>query len=105
MQRTTTQAGGERWWFWCEGCDTHHAYTTKLGQGETGPCWQGPGDPTAPTFSPSLLCNGNTPAKDLHPHTTAHRCHLYVRNGQVQYLSDCSHHLAGRTVPISPARF
>ena len=105
MQRTTTKAGGESWWFWCGGCETHHRYVTKLGEGETGPCWTFDGNEASPTFSPSLLVNGRGRPEDLFPHTTAHRCHLFLRAGMVQYLSDCTHHLAGQTIPVEPPCF
>lgn len=29
-----------------------------------------------------------------------HRCHSYVRNGHVEFLSDCTHELAGQTVEL-----
>lgn len=114
MKLAKTEGGGERYWFWCAGCETHHVYTTKLGAGETGPVWTGPGpDLARPTFSPSLLCNGYlcpklegtcTCSKE-HARPGHHRCHIYVRAGMVQYLGDCSHHLAGQTVPVEPPCF
>lgn len=27
-------------------------------------------------------------------------CHSFVRNGKIEFLSDCSHHLAGKIVPL-----
>ncbi|MCZ4340562.1 hypothetical protein O4H52_03015 [Sphingomonadaceae bacterium G21617-S1] len=29
-------------------------------------------------------------------------CHSFVRNGQIEFLSDCTHALAGQTVPLPP---
>ena len=124
MKRTYTQHQpaaecGERWWFWCEGCDTHHAYTTRLARGEVGPVWTMSGTPERPTFTPSLLCNRQLRAvcdcpageaaceRDDHARPTGgyHRCHLFVTDGMVRYLTDCTHHLAGRAVPLQPPRF
>lgn len=28
------------------------------------------------------------------------RCHMYIREGKIQFLSDCSHALAGQTVEM-----
>ncbi len=109
---------GERFWFWCSGCETHHAFTTKLASGETGPCWQFDGNETSPTFSPSLLCNpkirkvcdcpdSEECVRDDHayPAYGHHRCHLFLRAGMVQYLGDCTHKLKGQTVPVESPRF
>lgn len=27
-------------------------------------------------------------------------CHSFIRDGQIQFLSDCTHALAGQTVPL-----
>lgn len=96
---------GQRVWFWCSGCNTHHAFTTRLADGEEGPVWDWNGDLERPTFNPSLLCNGNAKPKDLHPHTSSHRCHLYLRDGMVQYLNDCTHELRGKTIPVEDPRW
>ena len=66
--------------FFCPGCQTGHSYRIK----GTGPVWEWNGSMTSPTFMPSLLVWGSRPGK---------RCHLYLREGVVEYLSDCSHAL------------
>lgn len=43
------------------------------------------------SFSPSVA------VIDRHGKTI---CHSYVRNGQMQFLGDCDHALAGQTVDI-----
>lgn len=94
---------GERYWFFCDGCSTNHAYTTKLAKGDVGHVWEFDGNEESPTFSPSLMCN-----KDATPEDVArgmHRCHLYLRAGMVKYLDDCTHHLANQTVPVKPCSF
>jgi hypothetical protein len=30
------------------------------------------------------------------------RCHIFVRDGKIQFLNDCTHELAGKTVPMEP---
>ena len=89
---------GESYWFWCPGCKTNHRYVIKLPTGETGPCWTFDGNLEAPTFSPSLLCNRNATPEDVK--LGVHRCHLFLRKGMVEYLSDCTHELAGKTIPV-----
>jgi len=82
--------------FWCPGCDGAHQ--VRVGEG-TGPRWGYNGNPDAPTFTPSILVrmgDPDNPGRDLM------RCHSFVRDGQIQFLSDCTHALAGQTVPIPP---
>ncbi len=118
LRRLTNENGGVSYQFWCSGCAGHHSYTTKLGEGETGPVWTYDGNEEAPTFSPSLLANPQIKGlcscqdseecdQDSHakPDYGYHRCHLFLRAGMVQYLSDCTHSLAGKTVPVEPPRF
>ena len=45
--------------------------------------------------SPSPLVNKEE-AGD-HP-----RCHIFIRDGRIQYLNDCTHALAGQTVDMIP---
>lgn len=67
--------------FYCPGCKENHFYTT--------PQWSFNGDEEKPTFTPSLL----------YP-TKAIRCHIFVTDGRIQYLSDCGHELAGQTIDM-----
>lgn len=71
--------------FWCPGCDTAHGVRVKGAAGVWG--WNRSVD--APTFSPSVLAHGGDT-----------RCHSYVVEGDIRFLSDCSHALAGQTVPL-----
>jgi hypothetical protein len=43
----------------------------------------------APTFEPSILVEG-----------ARSRCHSFVREGRIKFLSDCTHELAGQTVDL-----
>ena len=80
---------GGRVAFMCPGCKTMHAVTID---GTRGWVWNGDAD--APTFNPSVLVNqgGSNPTKPI--------CHSFVRDGSIQFLSDCTHELAGVTVPL-----
>lgn len=55
--------------------------------------WQWNGSMESPTFAPSILTTWKTSKKD-------HICHSYVRDGKIQFLSDCTHELAGQTVEL-----
>jgi hypothetical protein len=79
-----TREGGELYGhaFFCPGCQRVHLFDTR---------WSFNGSLEAPTFSPSLLCDGNTPER---------RCHSFVTGGRIQFLGDCHHALAGQTVEI-----
>lgn len=53
------------------------------------PCWTWNGNVEHPTLRPSILSE-----------CPPHRCHTFVADGRVQFLSDCSHELAGQTVDL-----
>lgn len=84
--------------FWCPGCNEYHAYYTAHSElRKQGPCWQFDGDMQKPTFSPSLL-NTWTHGENNEPR----RCHLFLKNGLLEFCGDCTHSLAGKTVPLPP---
>lgn len=96
----------ETWVFYCPGCGYTHAYYTKNPDGR--PVWNFNGDVNNPTFTPSLLNrwgkhadpNWQEPEGVQPSNKWSGTCHLYVTNGQIQYLLDCTHNLAGQTVPM-----
>jgi hypothetical protein len=69
----------------CPACGYPHVF-------ETGR-WTFNGDYGRPTFRPSMLVNANMP--QLGP-----RCHSFVTDGKIQFLSDCTHSMAGKTVEL-----
>ncbi len=89
----------------CLGCKIGH-YIPVVGKVK----WQFSGDTENPTFSPSLLVNSDLKAVDIREYVDpvdkeikqhiSHRCHSFIRNGQWQYLKDCTHELAGKTVDM-----
>ena len=68
--------------FWCPGCNERHSYATK---GDV--TWDFNGNVNSPTFTPSLLYPDG-------------RCHLYLTDGVIHFLQDCSHPLAGQSIPL-----
>lgn len=87
--------------FKCPGCDMdHHVY---YGSGP-GPRWTWNGSADKPTFSPSVLTHFNqwNPRGVPREQQTLQECvcHIFVTDGQIQFLGDCTHKLAGRTVEL-----
>ncbi|SDI15562.1 DUF6527 family protein [Pseudomonas panipatensis] len=53
------------------------------------------GDVDRPTFAPSVLVT-----YPWGPEQMQVRCHSFVRDGRIEFLSDCTHALAGQTVNL-----
>jgi hypothetical protein len=66
----------------CPGCKCGHVFDER---------WTWNGDKVKPTFSPSMLVSADDPKC---------RCHSYVRNGNIEFLSDCAHELRSQSVPL-----
>lgn len=79
--------------FWCPGCEETHSYLIKQYRSPPNPTWNFNGDINAPSFEPSLLYRYTRAGRD-------HVCHLYLTLGQLRYLPDCTHALAGKVVPL-----
>lgn len=91
--------------FWCPGCNAAHQLRIE-GQH----AWGFNGDGDRPTFTPSVLTWGK--ARFLTDEESEviraggkvdvpdFRCHSFVTDGRIQFLSDCSHDLAGQTVDL-----
>lgn len=79
-------------WLWCDPCDTHHRVTVR---GDGHPKWEWNGDLVAVTLSPSIRVR-----YDFGLERAERTCHSFVKDGQWQYLSDCTHALAGQTVQL-----
>ncbi len=74
--------------FWCPGCNSHHAFLL--------PRWDFNENFDSPTFSPSLSIDASKHDFEMR------RCHLYLRDGVLEFLPDCTHHLAGKKVALAP---
>jgi hypothetical protein len=81
--------GSGDWGFHCPGCGYLHSF--RVNGDTTRPQWKWNGSTDKPTFTPSLLVNQHHPAS---------RCHSFVTDGKIQFLSDCWHHLKGQTVEL-----
>lgn len=91
-----------RCWFWCPGCQSFHAVAVDS-PFDNGARWGWNGSLEAPTFTPSVLVTypANPDAEEeFKEWRTERRCHSFVIDGNIQFLNDCTHHLAGQTVPL-----
>jgi hypothetical protein len=70
------------YWF---GCHKHHVVEVEK-PNQWGAMWKWDGDVETPTISPSI--------------NIVNRCHMFVEKGQLRYLADCRHPLAGKTIPM-----
>lgn len=76
--------------FYCPGCKIYHSVVISPGLNDNGASWTWNDDMEKPTFNPSV---GTFMGTDR-------QCHLFVRDGMIQFLDDCTHELNGKTVPM-----
>lgn len=78
--------------WYCPGCKETHAVPTN--RPTSGRGWEWNRSLDLPTLNPSVLSNvgGANPMLPI--------CHTYIRAGKIEFLSDCTHELAGQTVEI-----
>lgn len=97
---TDVDTGKASYWMWCPGCDDTVRITSE---------WDWDGNLDAPTFSPSILTTGVQWAESEHFYKPNHasvpaggeiRCHSFLRAAVWEFLTDCTHALAGQHVPM-----
>lgn len=111
---------GGRLGFWCPGCEEiHYINTTQTLHQHAR--WTFNGDYDKPTFHPSVLvtsghyspswqgpkcwCTYNAEHADDPAPYKCSRCHSWVRDGQIEFLSDSTHELAGMTAHLMSPDF
>jgi hypothetical protein len=77
--------------FDCSGCEMMHGFNVN----GPGPIWTFNNDLVKPTISPSLKVT-YTYGKDRINKV----CHSFITNGEMKFLNDCTHKLAGKTIPL-----
>ena len=91
--------------FQCPGCDELHGIPV------TGdhPVWGWNGSIESPTFTPSIRVSGVQHLTDAECQRVLNGekivpipscCHSFIADGKIQFLSDCTHKLAGQTVEL-----
>ena len=88
-----TKRGKNGLQFYCPGCKVYHDFNDTWNIKWTG---------NKPTVSPSILVNNSQWGVDNFGGSL--RCPLYIKNGQIQYLNDCTHKLKGETVDMEEAK-
>lgn len=97
--------------FMCPGCKSPHAVSVS---GDYA--WEWNGSVDKPTFTQSVLIRSghyipgsnqqscwfayNAERQDKTPDFECSSCHSFVTDGKIQFLSDCTHELAGQTVDM-----
>lgn len=101
--------------FWCQGC--REAHTIWVGKGG-GPRWTWNGDVEKPVFGPSVRVSGLRTMRDQFGNWNGRYlrgengeplpklCHTFVgcngaQPGEIFFLSDCTHELAGKVLPLA----
>ena len=77
--------GYEAYLFHCPGCGHLHAVYTKHAHHGAKLEW---------SFNDKQF-GGNIPPE---------RCHSFIREGKIQFLDDCTHHLKGQTVEMEDVK-
>lgn len=70
--------------FWCGGCHCYHFVDRR---------WSVTDGPNGATVRPSILVQRPREPRE-------ERCHLFITDGQIEYLNDSTHELRGRTVAL-----
>jgi hypothetical protein len=70
--------------FWCPACGFLHWIDGR---------WTITGDEAAPTVRASVLV-------ELDRSNPPRRCHLFITDGRLEYLADCTHALAAQAVDM-----
>lgn len=83
------------YWFECPGCKQPHVIPVS-GSDPNGKYWGFNEDMIKPTFTPSLL------VYDINPDGARRTlCHLFLRDGVIEFLNDCAHEFKGKKVPLT----
>jgi len=111
-QETDKPVGYQGLSFYCPGCKFTHTVNYHPGNQ-----WQFNGDFKKPTLTPSILVTGTKLTAEGYRQyeewiakgcpmlqepfsSEPNVCHSFVTDGQIQYLGDCSHDLAGQTIEL-----
>jgi hypothetical protein len=82
-----------QWCIQCPACKYQHGFIPGR--------WTFNNDFEKPTFSPSMMITVNPKDHKHHnPNAATTVCHSVIRDGRIEFLNDCTHHLKGQTVDL-----
>lgn len=98
--------------FFCPGCKCGHGvWTTK--KNTVNAVWTFNGNMEKPTFTPSLKITQTTHSPPVTPENMdqwkvspwpqteiTYVCHSVITDGVINFCGDCSHELAGKSIPM-----
>lgn len=90
--------------YYCPGCKRPHSINHRMPP-RVQPVWTWNESVTSPTFHPSVDCEGTEPSDDPEKFDDPkfdkpYKCHVIITDGMINFLTDCTHSLAGQTVPM-----
>jgi hypothetical protein len=84
----------DTYFFYCPGCREVHSLNHS---------WKFNGDIIRPTFTPSILVWRDAipdAIERFKEYRKPYHCHSFITDGRIQFLSDCTHDLAGQTIDL-----
>lgn len=90
IKKVPTSESKFQFHFHCPGCEQEHAFNDEV--------WEWNQDYNNPTLSPSFLIYGYR--FDKNGKSVSFRCHSYITEGKIQFLSDCTHSLKDQIVDL-----
>ncbi len=88
--------GNTSYSFICPACKVEHMINVKVPKNDA-PCWDWNNSTKKPTIRPSIRVKGGSS-------TGGTVCHMYVTDGKIQYLGDCTHEKAGKTIDMESVK-
>lgn len=80
--------GKKVYYYWCEGCGNHDCFDDTWTIEKWNPL----------TISPSVRMSVGGHGSGQPERTV---CHVFIKNGVIEYLNDCPHKLRGQKVPMT----
>ena len=97
VYRVRLSSGAVAWAFVCPGCGNEHSMRVN---GPQKPGWEFDGNVENPTFKPSILMMTGPYPDGMARVGQTDVCHSFVREGQIQFLSDCTHARKNSTMEL-----
>lgn len=92
IQKRELEASPNLLMFFCPACGCCHQIDTTR--------WKVTGDTGKETIRPSILVYPHKSRDKFGSVVNTPRCHLFITNGVIEYLSDCNHAMANQKVEL-----